>query len=499
MDWIGECAGAAWGIYTVETNTMPRAYDYTAGGYRPSALLTGEAQVTASPRQVVTYHLNPAAVWSNGQPITSQDFRYTWDQIAHGTNIYDAGGYDHISSVDTPDPHTAVVTFSQVVPDWKVLFGGSYGVLPSRILQSRDRDATMKDGYTWSGGPWKLDHWTKGSEIVLVPNPAYWGEKPNLDRVTFRFVTDTDAESALFRSGSVSAMYPQAQPGQQDLRGQPNTFFDAVTGLSFEALWFNVDKAPLNDANVRKALAFATDRDAIVSQLFASIEPGIKPVQSSFTPAFGSVYTEPFAPYKRDQDQVNHLMATSGYARGTDGIWAKGGQKAALEVKTTAGNQRRALTTQMLQSQWQAAGFQLTVTTERAGTLFGTDLPAGNFQISIFAQVPTDNDPGQCTIWCSKNIPGPANGNTGQNFDRVNDAQLDQLWTSVDGTIDDSARISAAQKAESRLAELVPFLPLDPFPDIVVVNIDKIGTASGSFQHNLAYGPFAYLNSWYAK
>ena len=56
----------------------------------------------------------------------------------------------------------------------------------------------------------------------------YWGKKPNLSSVTFKFITDTAAEQQDFKSGQVLAIYPQAQPGQEALKGQPGTYFDAV-------------------------------------------------------------------------------------------------------------------------------------------------------------------------------------------------------------------------------------------------------------------------------
>ncbi len=427
MDWIGSCAGAAWGVYTVETNTMPRAYDYTDSGYQPSILLTGAATLTTTPNQVVTYNINPAAVWSDGQPITSTDFKYTWDQIANGKDIYDQSGYSQISGVDDTDPHTAIVTYKTPYPDWRALFGGFYGVFPSHLLTGKDRDAAMKDGYTFSGGPWMLDHWTKGTEVKLVPNPMYWGKKPNLSSATFKFITDTAAEQQDYKSGQILASYPQAQPGGEALKGTPGTYFDAISGLSYEALWFNVEKAPLDSKAVRQALGYATDRNAIVQQLFSPIQPDIKPIQSMFTPAFGAAYTTPFSKYSLDMAMVNTLMTGDGWAKGSDGIWAKGGTKATLELKTTTGNKRRQLTAQILQTQWQSAGFGLTVTPEKAGVLFGQDLPGGNFQIGLYAQTPADNDPGECVIWCSKNIPTSANGNSGQNWDRINDPPT---WTS---------------------------------------------------------------------
>jgi peptide/nickel transport system substrate-binding protein len=179
MDWIDGCAGAAWGVYTVEANTMPKAYDFTSDSkYVPSNVLAGPATLVSSPTQTVTYHINPQAVWSDGQPITSADFQYTWDQIANGKNIYDTTGYANVASVATPDAQTAVATFKTPYADWPYLFSGFYGIFPSHLLKGKDRDALMKAGYTWSGGPWMMDHWTKGVEVKLVPNPKYWGQAP---------------------------------------------------------------------------------------------------------------------------------------------------------------------------------------------------------------------------------------------------------------------------------------------------------------------------------
>jgi len=502
MDWIGSCAGAAWGVYTVETNTMPRAYDYSdSKGYVPSSLLTGPATLQTTPQQVVTYHINPKAVWSDGQPITSADFQYTWDQIAHGQNIYDTTGYAQVASVGTPDPGTAVVTFSSPFANWKSLFGAFYGVFPSHILKGQDRDTAMKDGYTFSGGPWMMPPgaWVKGQSVKLVPNPNYWGTKPNLSSVTFDFITDTATEQQDFKSGQVLAAYPQAQPGQEALKGTPGTYFDAVTGLSYEGLWYNVEKAPLTDQAVRQALGYAIDRTAIVNQLFGPIQPGAQPIQSWYTPAFGAAYSTPFSKYHLDLSKVSQIMTGAGWTKGANGIWTKNGTTATLELKTTTGNKRRQLTAQILQTELQSAGFQLTVTPEKASVLFGQDLPAGNFQIGLYAQTPSDNDPGQCVIWCSKNVPSAANGNVGENFDRIADANLDVPWKDADTNLDQAARITDAHKGQALLADIVPAFPIDAFPDIVVVNSDKVGVAGGTFQHNFAYGPFTYMNTWYAK
>ena len=139
LDWIAACVTPSPGVYAVEANTLPRAYDFSADGiYKPSILITGEAGVTNTPDQTVTYTINPRADWSDGQPITSSDFKYTWQQIVASTAPIDKSGYSRILSVDDTDPHTAVVTFSTPYANWKQLFGGTYGIYPSHILQNED-------------------------------------------------------------------------------------------------------------------------------------------------------------------------------------------------------------------------------------------------------------------------------------------------------------------------------------------------------------------------
>jgi peptide/nickel transport system substrate-binding protein len=492
-DWIGACSGASWGTFTMAYHTIPRAFDTKDDSeYLPSPLLAGEPQLEAGPPQKVTYKINPAAVWSDKTPITSSDFKYTWEQITTSDDIYDTTGYVEIESVDDSDPKTAVVTFKRPYAPWKDLFGGFFGVLPKHLLEGKDRNAEMKDGYKWSGGAWLIEAWDKGSEVRLVPNPAFWGKKPNLDKVVFRFLPDTAAESSAYKTGQVKMIYPQAQIELAELKNAPNTKFDVVTSLAYEALWFNSQKPPLDSKAVRQAIAYGIDRDAIVKQLFQPVQEDIKPIDGFVTPANKGYSFSPFSKYKRDLDKVNDLMTGDGWTKGSDGIWAKGGQKAQLEIATTAGNKRRETTQEILQSQLKEAGFTVTTNNTRAAVLFGEWGPQGVFQSAIFAQVPTP-DPGLCPVFCTKNIPSAANGNVGQNWFRLDDKSLD-VWDEVDQALDDNDRKPLAEKGQEALAEAVPAIPIDPFPDVIIYNTAVI---HGDVDHNTTYGPFDNMNEWW--
>ncbi|HZU72597.1 MAG TPA: ABC transporter substrate-binding protein [Acidimicrobiales bacterium] len=499
MDWIGSCAGSSWGTWMGNVTTMAKVYVTDPDNNYVLSPAMSSATLSAGPPQKVTYTISPKAKWSDGQPITSADFQYTWDQIAHGKDIYSTQGYSDISSVDTPSPNVAVATFIKPYAPWKDLFGADgFGILPSHILKGQDRDAAMKNGYTWSGGPWMMpaNGWVKGQSITLVPNPNYYAQKPYLDKVVFQIITDTSSEAKAYQTGQFMMIYPQPQVTlAQTVKNLPNSNFKVYESLNFEGVWFNLQKPPLNDINVRQALGYATDRDLIVSQLFGPIDPSLKALEDGMSPGLTKYYQSNFSKYKLDLTKVDSLMKASGWAKNAAGYWAKNGQEADLTVKSTAGNARRELMEQILQSQWKTAGFNLTVANEQSGTLFGQDLPGGNFQIGIYAQTPTSPDPSNsgCIIFCTVNIPGPANQNSGENWDRVSDPSLDNSFGPADTELNDATRTSEVQKGQQALANLVPFLPLDPLPSVLVWS----SKVQGPVGNNPTMGPFWNMNYWH--
>lgn len=498
-DWIASCAGASWGVYTMAAHTMPRSFDFDGETSElvPSILLDGEPELEEGPPMKVTYKLNKDAVWSDGTPITSADYKYTWDQIVNGTDIYDKTGYDQITAVDDSDPKTVVVTFKTQYAPWKDLFGGFYGIYPKHLLEGKDRNAEMKDGYKWSGGPWLIDTWTKGSEVKLVPNPKWYGDKKaNLDALVFKFITDTAAEQQAYKTGQVAMIYPQAQLELAELKTLPDTEFMSTSSLSYEAIWFNTTKEPVNSKAVRQALAYATDRPAAVKTLFGPVQEDIEPIQAFITQANKQWYSDPFKKYTRDLKKVDELMTGDGWKKGADGIWEKNGKKAEIENSTTAGNKRRELTQEILTSQWKEAGFVLKVNNTKAATLFGEWGPQGVYTSAIFAQVPSSTDPAICSVFCTKSIPTAENDFSGNNWGRLSDPKIDEPLEAAELELDEEERKKLMDKGHAALAEGVPGIPIDPFPDLVIFNKAKI---QGPVGHNFVYGPWFNANEWWCE
>lgn len=509
LDFVGSCSGASWGFWTVAVNTLPRAYSVERQGdkdewaYEHTNLLAKDAELETDPVQKITYTIADNAKWSDNEPIVGEDFVYTWDQIANGEDVYDTTGYKDIEKVevDKDDNKVVVVTMKNNYAGWESLFGGNYGVLPSHILKGKDRNAEMADGYTFSGGPFKMAEkgWKKGESITLVRNDNYWGDKAKLDKVVFRFQPDTTAEFTAFKNGEVLAIYPQPQIDVIDainggsLEGQRDV--NAVTG-NIEGLWINNEAAPLDSPEMRQALAYSIDRDQVVESLFGEI--GVKEAVQSFVAPILKDYADPtgFAKYKPSETKASELLEGQGYAKNTDDVWAKDGKELSFTIHTTEGNQRRKLTLENIQKQLNDLGWKVELKFDTAADLFGDIGPTGQFQVALYAQVLTTLDPGNCLLFCSENIPTEANDNSGNNWTRtVLGDDADKLLRKVDSELDDEKRMKASVESDGLIADDVSSIPLDPLPNIFLWS-NKL---AGDIDENPIQGPFWTLSTWGLK
>ncbi|AXK37029.1 peptide ABC transporter substrate-binding protein [Streptomyces armeniacus] len=496
-DWISVCSGSIWGTYMMKTQTIPKVFDVRRKGpdwvAKASEMMAEEPAVAPGRQQKITYKLHPDAVWSDGKPITSADLKYTALQIRDGKDIFDKTGYDKIASVSTPDAKTAVVTLKEPYAGWRTLFSGDYGVLPEHLLGGKDRHKIMKDGYRFSGGPWKIQSWKRGSSVTLVPNDRYWGRKPTLDKVTFQFTADTAAAFQAFKSGQLDALYPTPQIDvMEQLEGMSGTnkLVDPDTG-NLEALWLNNDEFPFDSLPVRKAVAYAVDRAAIVKKLYGSL--GVeKPSQSFVTPMVGQYGGSDFSKYTRDLKAVDQEMKGAGWRKDKDGLWAKDGRTAAFTLVSLAGNKRRELTEQILQTQLKQAGFRAAIKNTSAAELFGKRAPSGDFQMGLWTLIDTFPNPALSNTFSEVSIPTEENGQSGLNFIRSKVDGLDPLLRDVDRELDEKRRASASLKADKVIAENVPSIPVGTVPNILLWN-KRVG---GRISLNPSEGPWWNLEEW---
>ncbi len=354
----------------------------------------------------------------------------------------------------------------------------------------------MGAGYTWSGGPWIIDHWTKGVEVVLVPNENFWGAKPKLERVTFKIQADTAAEFESFQNREVAMIYPQPQPDvveqiQAGLEDAESVVL-ARTPATSKRIWMNNASPPLDDVAVRQAIAYSIDRAAIVEQLFGAARRRAADADD-----------EPAGPRRvRGHRGVLGLRARPRQGRRADDRVPAGRRtptasgrrtvrRPTWSCKTTTGNARRELTEQILQDQLRDAGFDLTTDNQAAGDLFGQQLPAGEFQLALYAQVADVHHAGPVLPVLLEEHPDAGERELGSELDP------DQRARGRPAPRGDSRRRSTrrawrswARRPTRSWPRTWSRCPLDPLPNILIWN----NTVLGDVSDNPVLGPFHNLN-----
>ena len=360
------------------------------------------------------------AVWDDGSPITSTDFDYTWQAYLKTTGTLSTAGWDKVDSIDSSDPKTAVVRFKEPYADWWDLWGGNqqYILKKSAFGGKVDLKDEMAKSIPFSASSWKLQSWSP-QQSVLVPNPRYWAKerRPHLEQVTMVPREDQNTELNNLITGEAAAAYPQLSPGITKRVQAKGVSFSIGFGVTYEGLWLNLSKPPLDDKPVREALAHAVDRQAIVDTLIKPDAPGAKVLNcAGWVPNVGRWCDDTqFADLNYDPAKTKQILEADGWKLGADGVYAKNGRRLSLPFSTTAGNKGREDTQALIKQKAKAAGFDFVIQNYVGTELFQNRLPKLDYTVAEYAQTASP-DPSVNSLYPCDQIPSKSNGNSGQNF-----------------------------------------------------------------------------------
>jgi len=506
---ITSCANASWLVWVAWEHVMPRLMQTDPKGNFLASDLLVEAPteqnggIKESPF-TITYKLRPEAVWDDGSQITSEDVKFTWDVIMKTTGTIGTTGYDQIKSIDTSDPKTVVITFKDVYSDWQDLFGGNNAngvVLKKAAFNGKvNLKDEMQSSYGFSGGPWKLQSFSQ-QQSVLVRNDKYWVKDkiPNLDQVTFVPRTDQSTEMNSLLTGEALAAYPQPSRGITKQLKAPGMKYAAGAGSSYEGLWINMDKFPFNDLKAREAFAYAMDRQAVVDAIYKADFPDLKVLNcAGWVPTVSDwCDNTAFSDISYQPDKVKSLLEGSGWSKGGDGIYAKGGKRFSVEFNTTAGNKIREDTQALLKEKAKAAGIELVIKDFPPTQLFEDKLPKRDFTLAEYAQVASP-DPSVTAILAADQIPSAANGNSGQNFLGWKNAQATALMHESDKTIDHAQRKDMIQQVNKLERQDIPWIPMFQKPLLLAWHADRLTGPIGDYAPS-SYGGFFNMYDWSLK
>jgi peptide/nickel transport system substrate-binding protein len=495
---INQCANSSWLQWLVPIHVLPRLAELDEkNNFVASPLLTelpsiDNGGVSGSGKTyTVTYHLNPAAKWSpDGTPITSEDVKFSWQAVLKTTGSLSTVGYDKISSIETPNPQTAVVHFSETYNDWPDVLGGFSGVIleKAKFPAGPNLGKLMNTAINFSGGPWTLQSFTKDKEVLLA-NTTYWEKSriPKIQQVTFVPVTETTKEVQAIKTGQVAAIYPQPATDNVPLLKDSATL-KSIFGVTtqYENIWFNNKPGhPFADKNLRAAFSFAFDREQLLTDIVKPFAPNAVLNQcAAWVPAVGPwCENTAFTDIKPDPTKVDSFMAASGYAKDSSGIWAKGGKQLVIKWMVNTGNKRRENAQAEFIPLLAKQGFKVVTDNSDSDTVFQKRLPAGDFDMGMYIQVASP-DPTVTAILDTKSIPGPANQGQGQNDTWYSNPAADKLMEASDGEQDKTKRIDQIHQLDKILRQDYVNIPLLVFPSMLSYRTDMLTGPLDQFINN---------------
>lgn len=416
----------------------------------------------------VTYRLRDGLVWSDGEPVTSEDVRYTWQAVMSDPKVTSREGYDLIGAIDLPDVRTAVVRYREVYAAYLTRFDA---ILPAHLLRDKGDAARLAYGRAPLGtGPFRIVTFTAGEQIVAERNERFRTPgKPLLDRVIFRFVPSVEAAKAQLRAGEVDVALNISEADAIDLE-RAGIRLDSAPSPTVEALSFNTadPREPdarrphpvLGDPAVRRALLLATPKQELIDRLLGGrAVPGRSEIPLGWS-ADPSIVQE-----RADAAAAARVLDAAGWTLGADGIRAKGGVRAKIAITSTTGNRLREQIQQVLVDRWRDAGIEATIRNIPSSALTaswsaGGIRKRGEFDVvlanlGLGSSGATDPQAYLAQRHRCDAIPTGQNKGAGSNFERFCDPRIDRLLEGAGRTIDHERRREAYARVNAIVNEQV--------------------------------------------
>lgn len=502
---VGEIAN--WNLSSADGSSTEFAQ--IADQYQPSAfipqpdattvalnedLLVSATQTGDSP-QTIVYKIQPNAVWSDGTPITADDFIWLW-QANNGRDCADcetAGlpGYDQISSITGSDGgKTVTVTFSSPFAEWKSLFS-SPGLFPAHLAKQHGDMATAFNDYfaadapDWSGGPWIISAHDDQS-VTMKPNPKWYGKvKPHLDELVFKILGDTTNLATQLGSREVDVIAPKQAtvdmiPALQGLADK-GVVYQMDPGLTWEQITLNLANPALAQKPLRQALFTAVKTQDIIDATVGQVDKDIKPLGSLVYLPGQPGYADNAGALdygKGDLDAAKKILSDAGYTGVGDKLVDPDGTAVpALRCRWWTTAPQRADECTIVGEAAKALG--VTVNNDPTDN-FGPDIAGKHdFDIVIFSW---DGAPfpasGAAQLWTT---------DSGLNFGSYSNKDVDTWLSKAVSTTDPNAIPDLLNKADKQVLSDAYVLPLYQVPKVLAYYKDFVNVRNNPTNWGPAY------------
>lgn len=435
-------------IWIIEQITQP-LYTVTSNGKGEQPwLATGYTE--SANKLTYTFTLRKGVRFSNGQPMTSADVKFSLEQTmaaSSGWGYIDAA----IKSVEDPTPSTVVINLKYV---WAPLLA-DLSLFANGIVPNNYGGKTAAQFYQApiGTGPFKWDYWHKGSALKLVRNPYYWQKGlPYLNSVTWTDVPSDNTRELQIKSGQAQIDQFPAWSTVSTLKATAGVDMDLFNSTETNYLAFNEDVKPFQDVHVREAISLAINREAIIKAvLFGNGQPA----NSLFPPQVP--YYDPNTPgYQYNLTAAKQQMAESSVPHGFT-----------TTILIPAGNSDYATIATILQAELKPLNITVNVETLDPNTA-NADFQSEKYDMSLTLWTMDIPDPDELATFGLNPKSGANSFFT--NFDDpaiVQDVkEAEQITTpSVRQSLYDTIQTDAAKEA------FMAFLYYSPYPYVTTSNV----------------------------
>lgn len=479
--------GASLNGYSVIYAVMPRLFTNTADGTPVwnDALLASEPKVVTSPKLVITYAINPKAVWTDGTPITWEDFYWQWKSLNGADKRYQVSGttgYDQVENVARGSNDREVsVTMRTPYSGWQGMFNPLY---PASMSRNPDAFNTgYKDRMPVTAGPFRFQGVDQTAKtITIVRNEKWWGPPAKLDRIVFR-VIDANAQVDAIANGEVDLM--DVGPDASKLsraRSIAGVEVRTAGGPNFVHLDFEGASPVLKDLRVRRAVAMGIDRAAIVRALLGPL--GVPPTvlndhifmanERGYQDNSGDVG-------KYDPVKAKQLLDEAGWkAQGS--VRAMNGMPLELRMVIPTGNMPSRQTAELVQNMLGQIGVAVRIDSVPVSDFFPKYVIPGQFDLTLFSWYKSPYLAEMEPLYAQPKQNASGQLDVQENFARIGSSEIDGLLDQVARELDPAQRIVLGNRIDALLWQEVHSLALYQRPEIYVcrkglANMGAIGLA----------------------
>ncbi|WP_231619156.1 ABC transporter family substrate-binding protein [Nonomuraea sp. SBT364] len=442
-----------------------------------------DARVTATtPKQVVTYKLNPLARWSDGKPVTWADYRAQWQALDGGDpafHIASSTGYQDIEQVARGrDDYEVVVTFARPFGDWQALFGP---LLPASANATPEAfDTAWLNRIPVTAGPFKVESLDQTAKTVtLVRDDSWWGDRAKLDRIVFR-AAEQDSLIGMFGNGELDlADIGPSAPDHARAAATPGAEVRQAAAPDFRHFTLNGSRGPLRDIRVRQAVQLGLDREAIARSDLRGLDWPSTPLNSHFFMNTQQGYRDNAGELGvHDPARAGRLLDEAGW-RLDGSVRRKDGHPLELRFVVPSGVQLSKSEGELAQSMLARIGMKLTIQAVPSDDFFAKYVIPGNFDIAPFAYIGTP-------FPVSSNYGVYAHASDGKtwnaNFGRTGSAAIDAAMARAARSLDPLRARAEANTADRLIWKQVNVLPLYQRPQLVAARQNLANAGARGFQ-----------------